>query len=94
VPIGVVGEQRRGREDRERSGWVFDEDVPVGNPAVQERPCVLAVEAEVAVLPAAEEPALWNGGRNQVDRRYERSRPERNPGLPHWRPDVKFRRAG
>jgi hypothetical protein len=81
VPVGVVRQERGRREDREGAGRILDEDVPVRDTSVQQAARVLAVEADVAVLAPAKETALGNRGRDQVDRRYERSGSERRPEL-------------
>jgi hypothetical protein len=53
MPVGLLGQECRRREDGERSRRVLDEEVAIGDPPVQEGSGVLAVEAEVAILAAA-----------------------------------------
>jgi hypothetical protein len=71
VPLGLVRQQRRRHEDGEGAGRVLDEEVSIGNPPVEERPRVLAVETDVAVVPVSEETPLRNDRRQQVDRREQ-----------------------
>jgi hypothetical protein len=76
VAVSLLGQQRRRREDREGPRRVLDEDVPVRDSSVQQAARVLAVEADIAILAAAEEAALGHSGGNEVQRRYERGCPE------------------
>jgi hypothetical protein len=70
-------EGRRRKEDGERAGRVLDEDVAVGEISVQEPLRVALVDVEIAKAGGAEQAAVRDGARGQVERNRDRGGPQR-----------------
>jgi len=78
--VRAVRRERGRGEERDRPGRILDEDVAVGQPPVEQRVAVLAVQVQVAELRAAEEPAARHRERAQEQRGRERRHPQGKPG--------------
>jgi hypothetical protein len=63
MAIRLVRQQRGRSQNHKRARRILDEDVAVGQSSVEEPLGVLPIQADVAILPAAEQTSLWDGGR-------------------------------